>query len=97
MVIDNVQVVQPLIDAMKDPDPDVRAAASKALEKVKSPASVEAFESSLTSSNDEVRRQAVVSLGEFRNQRFLKHFNKMLSDPDAKVRIAAASIDPTGA
>lgn len=83
--------VVPLIDALKDPSPDVRLAATQALGELEDPRAVAPLGLALADENVAVRRAAAHALGEMQDPKGVSALSEALrSDADAEVRAMAA-------
>lgn len=86
----NVQAVEPLISALKDPHNNVRQAASEALGKIIDKRSVEPLISLLIDKDSNVRDSAVEALGNIGDTRAIEPLITLLNDKYHYVRRKAA-------
>lgn len=82
--------VNSLQQAIRDGDPQVRAAAAWALGKLRNPASVPDLVDALDDRDGAVRQRAVEALGELPDRSVCDPLLPMLDDPEPKVAAAAA-------
>jgi len=83
--------VLPLIEALKDPSPAVRLAATQALGELEDTRAVEPLGLALTDGNTEVRKAAAHALGELQDPKGVSALSEALrGDADAEVRAMAA-------
>jgi len=83
-------VVQALVGALKDEDPEVRQQAMHALMQLRAPALFEPMVAALGDSNAEVRQQAALALAQLDDKRAAGPLTRALGDADADVRQQAA-------
>ncbi len=88
--INDPLVIQPLLDALKDEDGDVRVAAAEALLKMTNLTSA-MLEGALKNESHNVRRGAVMVICEKGGPRAFEALLLALKDPDWKVRVLAAN------
>ena len=79
-------VVQALVGAMKDEDPEVRQQAVHALMQVRSPAIVAPMIAALSDSDADVRQSAAMAVGQMGERQAIPALSRLLSDSDADVR-----------
>ncbi len=84
-------IVEPLIAALRDPDPKVREAAAGVLGYIKDSRAVEPLIAALGDKDYFVRGTAADALARFNDPRVVEPFIAALKDPDSKVREGAAT------
>jgi len=88
--IGSAEAVEPLIQALRDEDESVRAAAANALGRIGDARAVEPLIQALRDSNWRVRAAAAEELGRIRDVRAVKPLIQALRDSNWRVRAAAA-------
>ncbi|MCX9076682.1 MAG: HEAT repeat domain-containing protein, partial [Candidatus Methanoperedens sp.] len=88
--LEDARAVDPFIQALRDPDYEVRRAADKALVSIGEP-SVEPLIRALRDPDTNVRSAAASALGELKDARAVEPFIQALRDPEWWVRQRAAS------
>ena len=83
--------VEPLIAALKDDNPDVRAMAAKTLGDIKNPRAVEPLISVLKDEDRDVRKNAVKALRWIKDPRAVEPLIAALKDEDWSVQSGAAN------
>lgn len=83
--------VAPLIDALIDPDPNVRAAVAALLGDLSDGRAIEPLIAALRDADKEVRLEAVRALDKFDDARTIEPLKRALKDPSSDVQAAAAS------
>jgi HEAT repeat protein/beta-lactamase regulating signal transducer with metallopeptidase domain len=82
----NGRAVDALIEALKDPDSDVRETAMAALAHKRDPRMFDAFVLALRDTNPDIREQAVFGLGQLRDKRAIAPLTLALKDEKPDVR-----------
>jgi HEAT repeat protein/beta-lactamase regulating signal transducer with metallopeptidase domain len=84
------RTVSALIEALKDPDKEVRETALSALAQLRDPRVFEPLSSALKDTSPSVREQAAFGLGQLRDARAVEPLTAALKDTNADVRQQAA-------
>ena len=83
------QAIYPIIECLKDINPDVRIAAIYALKEFKDPKALQPIIELLNDNDSDVRIAAIEALKEFKDPKSLQPLNERLSYSDSCVRIEA--------